>query len=100
MTLVQEYEQKIAKITQEVSVGSICAEVKAELQGILDRTDYIEALKVINNKGLLAYTMLPNKFGWKCQYYIDYVLRLLNSSRDDTEELKAAFKEYISLVRK
>ena len=40
---------------------------------IIDEKDSIAALRVINNKGLLPFTNLTNAFGWKRQYYIDYV---------------------------
>ena len=67
------------------------------LQHIIDNADYLGALKVINNKGLLPYTELSSCFGWKKDYYIDYVLRLLNVGDEMSIRLKNVFKEYIKI---
>lgn len=64
---------------------------------IVDR-DYTMALKVINNKGLLPYTKLPNKFGWKTDYYIDYVLLLLEKNDEVGNRLKQIFRQHISCL--
>ena len=69
--------------------------VREELQKIIDDKDYLAALKVINNKGLLPATNLPNVFGWKKQYYIEYVIRLLESKDSASEELCDIFREYV-----
>lgn len=53
---------------------------------------------MINNKGLLSYTKLPNKFGWKKDYYIDYVLLLLGKGDEVAEELKQVFRRYIANI--
>lgn len=68
-----------------------------ELQRIIDEKDYLAALRVINNKGLLPYTDLPNAFGWKKQYYIDYIIRLVGTHNDDSEALRSIFREFIIL---
>ena len=55
---------------------------------------HLESLTI---RGLLPYTGLSNSFGWKKQYYIDYVLKLLNVTDDCAEALRNIFKEYIPL---
>ena len=72
-------------------------QVKDELLCIVQNKDYLCALKVINNKGLLPYTGLTNCFGWKKDFYVDYVIRLL--SKKDTVGMQVAsiFKAYIDL---
>jgi hypothetical protein len=97
VTSVSEYTNNLNAIVQETRVGEVYSDVLTELQRIVDESDYLAALRVINNKGLLPYTNVSNHFGWKKQYYIDYVLRLLNSTDDCAEELRNIFKEHIPL---
>ena len=94
---VSEYIKNLGAIVNEVNVEEVYNRALTELQKIVDESDYLGALRVINNKGLLQYTNLSNAFGWKKQYYIDYVLRLLNSDDDCSEDLSNAFKLYIQL---
>lgn len=95
---VSEYVGNLSIIAQEVKVEEVYNDTLAELQKIVTESDYLGALRVINNKGLLPHTRLSNCFGWTKQYYIDYVLRLLGLTDDDcVEELKNAFKEYVPL---
>lgn len=96
-TSASEYAENLKSIAQNIMVEEIYQGELTELQRIVNEADFLEALRVINNKGLLPHTNLTNCFGWKKQYYIDYVLRLLDSTDDCVEELKNAFKNYISL---
>lgn len=66
-----------------------------ELQKIVDEKDYLGALRVINNKGLLPFTKLTNEFGWKKQYYIEYVIRLLELKDNTADELSNIFREFV-----
>ena len=68
-----------------------------KLQDIVERENCLEALKVINDKSLLSYTKLPTFFGWKQNYYIDYVLRLINND-EDGRKLNDIFRCYIKIV--
>ena len=70
---------------------------REELQKIIDEKDYLAALRVINNKGLLPFTNLTNAFGWKKQYYIDYVIRLIESKDSTSKELCDIFREYVPM---
>lgn len=94
---ILEYVEHLNSISLETRAEEVYDKVFNELQKIVDEKDYLGALRVINNKGLLPYTNLPNSFGWKKQYYIDYVLRLLNISDECSEELCNIFKEYVPL---
>ena len=67
-----------------------------KINKIIEDRDYLTALKIINNKGLLPYTQLSNKFGWKKDYYIDYVLQLVEKNNDVGNKLKQIFRQYIS----
>ena len=82
---------------RNIRIVDCTCEFVRRTQKIVDEKDYFAALRVINNKGLLPYTSLPNSFGWKKQYYSDYVLRLLDTTETCAEELKSVFKQHISL---
>ena len=90
-----EYKTAIESIPQTVNIDADYTQSQKRLQKILDDQDYFEALKLLNDKGLLSHSGLPNEFGWKKDCYIDYVLRLLNSSKA-AEELVPVFKKVCS----
>lgn len=94
---ISEYVENLNSISSETNAMEVYNSVLNELQRIVDEANYLEALRVINNKGLLPYTGLSNSFGWKKQYYVDYVLKLLNVTDDCAEALCNIFKEYIPL---
>lgn len=92
---VEKYKSNISSINYAINIDEIYNESKQELRRIVNNRDFLGALKVINNKGLLPYTQLSNFFGWKKDYYIDYVLRLLSAKDEISEQLKLAFRTYI-----
>lgn len=51
-----------------------------------------------SEKGLLPATNLSNKFGWKKDYYIDYVINLL-SGTDVSEKLCGVFRKYVNIEK-
>ena len=92
---INEYKLSLAEMVNMVKPQEEYDKSCEELQRIIDDKDYLAALRVINNKGLLPYTNLPNVFGWKKQYYIDYVIRLIESKDSTSEELCDIFREYV-----
>ena len=92
---IEEYKASLGGVVDIVNPQEEYNKVREELQKIIDDKDYLAALKVINNKGLLPSTNLPNVFGWKKQYYIEYVIRLLESKDSASEELCDIFREYV-----
>ena len=92
---IEEYKASLDGVVDIVNPQEEYNKVREELQKIIDDKDYLAALKVINNKGLLPSTNLPNVFGWKKQYYIEYVIRLLESKDSVSEELCDIFREYV-----
>lgn len=95
---IDEYKSNLNSLITEREVQNFYDEEIKILQKILEDKDYLSALKLINNKGLLAYTKLPNKFGWKKDYYIDYVLRLVGKKDDIGSQLKQVLCQYISIL--
>lgn len=93
---IEEYKLNLNNLVSVEDIESTYKEEINRLKKIIDDKNYLEALKVINNKGLLSYTGLPNKFGWKKDYYIDYVLLLLEKNNEISNKLKQIFKKYIS----
>ena len=94
---IDEYKSNIDEIHSSIdNLDSIFNEIKSELQSVVDDKDTNKALKLINYKGLLPDTKVSTYFGWKKDYYISYVLSIL----DDTiigEELKNVFKTHIRI---
>lgn len=97
VSTVDEYSDNLASVVAEAKVLEVYSETVAELQKIIDDSEYLAALRVINNKGLMQHSGLPAAFGWKRNYYIDYVLRLLDSNEPCAKELSAAIREHIPL---
>lgn len=93
---IEEYKSNLKNLVLLENIESTYEEEINRLKKIIDDKNYLEALKVINNKGLLPYTGLSSKFGWKKDYYIDYVLLLLEKNDKISNKLKQIFKKYIS----
>lgn len=93
---IDDYKATVGSIPKMVDVGLIYEQTRATLQKIIDGQDYLEALKFINNKGLLNVTGLPAAFGWKQDDYIAHVIRLLTVD-GVSEKLIAIFKQYIKI---
>lgn len=94
---INKYKDNIFSIKDAVSIDEIYNKCVQEIKSIIDNKDFLSALRVINNKGLLPYTQLSNYFGWKKDYYIDYVLRLLSIDDETSADLKVIFKSYINI---
>lgn len=94
---IADYSSNLASIAGVAKAEEIYSEICVELQKIADESDYLGALRVINNKGLLHHSGLPAAFGWKRNYYIDYVLRLLGSNEQCAKDLVAAIRAHIPL---
>ncbi len=94
---IEKYKESLDDIKDNVKPQEEYNKSMEELQKIIDEKDNIAALRVINNKGLLPFTNLTNAFGWKKQYYIDYVIRLLELKDDTADELGDIFREYVAV---
>ena len=93
---IDDYKATVGSIPKMVDVGLIYEQTRAALQKIIYDKNYLEALKFINNKGLLNVTGLPAAFGWRQDDYIAHVIRLLTVD-GVSEELVAVFKQYIKI---
>lgn len=98
VSTIEEYKSNLSELVLQTDLQSIYDQEIERMNKIIADRDYSMALKVINNKGLLPYTQLPNKFGWKKDYYIDYVLRLLERDDEVGNRLKQTFRQYISCL--
>ena len=94
---LQDYKTIINSLPTHIGLEAQYAECMNELQSIIDEQDYLKALRVINNKGLIAITGLSNQFGWTKDYYINQVLQFISSNDDDAKQLINIIKEYVSL---
>ena len=93
---IDEYITNLSELVTKSEIQTFYEQEIDTLQKIIKNKDYLGALKVINNKGLLSYTQLTNKFGWKEDYYINYVLLLVEKNDSIGNSLKQIFKQYIS----
>lgn len=96
---IEEYKSNLNELISLDDLQTTYDQEIERMNKIIANRDYLEALKVINNKGLLPYTQLPNKFGWKKDYYIDYVLLLLEKDDEVSNRLKQVFRQYISCLQ-
>ncbi len=94
---LEEFKQVLVSISEDIDIEEISRQIVVDLQGIINRKDYIDALKVINHKGLLAFTKLSNMFDWRKDAYINHVLRLVSINNDTGRTLRETFKTYISI---
>lgn len=92
---INEYKNAINDVGERISVDDISSEIRKELKLIIVGNDYLKALQVINNKGLIPKTGLPNIFGWNKKSYIDYVLRQVGAKEADA--IRHLLREYIPL---
>lgn len=94
-TTIDEYKNNLSEISSISDVQAIYDQEIERLNKIVADKDYLMALKVINNKGLLPFTKLTSKFGWKKDYYIDYVLLLVEKNDVIGNSLKQILRQYI-----
>lgn len=93
---IEEYKLILNQLFLMPDLQSLYDQEIEKINKIIEDRDYLTALKIINNKGLLPYTQLSNKFGWKKDYYIDYVLQLVEKNDGVGNKLKQIFRQYIS----
>ena len=92
---VDDFTKNVTSLSSEINIIEIYNDIKCDIQTIIDDKNYCKALKTINNKGLINASKLPNIFGWKKSYYIDYILNLL----DNSDEMISAMKKYVKIDR-
>lgn len=93
---IEEYETNLSESTSSSELQSIYKEKIEKINKIITDKNYIEALKIINDKGLLPYTKVASHFGWKKDYYVNYVLTLLGKDGTVENHLKDVLRKSIS----
>lgn len=96
---IEEYETAFLEDIKSINLKIFYEEYMKKLQGIINNKDYFAALKVINDKGLLAYTNLTNDFGWKKEQYIKQVIIFTGQNDEIGEKLRDIFRRYIPLPK-
>ena len=89
------YKNNLNNIHTNLNVEEIYTQELSIIDKIISENDFMSALKIINDKGLLSDTKLPNEFGWKKEYYIDYVLKLISRKDEVGERLRRSMRKYI-----
>ena len=92
---IQLYRDVLDSMHNDLNAEAIYTQELEMIDSIIGNKNYMEALKIINDKGLLPYTALSNKFGWKKEYYIEYVLRILEIGDTTGQGLRTSIRRYI-----
>lgn len=92
---IELYKNNLDGIHTNLNVEEVYRQELESIDKIISEKDFMGALKIINEKGLLPYTKLPNEFGWKKEYYIDYVLKLISRKDEVGERLRRSMRKYI-----
>lgn len=92
---IELYKNNLDGIHTNLNVEEVYRKELESIDKIISEKDFMGALKIINEKGLLPYTKLPNEFGWKKEYYIDYVLKLISRKDEVGERLRRSMRKYI-----
>lgn len=93
---IDKYIMCVNDLLSHLDIRKFYDECRGMLQRIINEKDYMEALRVINHKGLLSSTHLPGAFGWKKDYYIEQVLLFLDA-KDSGPGLREAMLKYVQL---
>ena len=89
------YKNNLNNIHTNLNVEEIYTQELSIIDKIISEKDFMPALKIINDKGLLPDTKLPNEFGWKKEYYIDYVLKLVSKRDEVGNRLRENMRRYV-----
>ena len=92
---IEIYRDNWNKIFTNLNVDEVYTQKLEMIDKIISEKNFIGALKIINDKGLLPYTELPNEFGWKKEYYIDYVLKLVSKKDEVGNRLRENMRRYV-----
>lgn len=94
---IDSLKSEIQYISQNINLDEIYKMEIKNIEKIIKDKDYLQALKIINNKGLLNFTKLPSEFGWKADYYQNQVINMLCYDNEYGDRLKDIFKKYIKI---
>ena len=94
---IDSLKSEIQYISQNINLDEIYKMEIKNIEKIIKDKDYLQALKIINNKGLLNFTKLPSEFGWKADYYQNQVVNILCYDDEYGDRLKEIFKKYIKI---
>ena len=94
---IDSLKSETQNISQNINLDEIYKMEIKNIETIIKDRDYLLALKIINNKGLLNFTKLPSEFGWKADYYQNQVINILCYDNEYGDRLKEIFKKYIKI---
>lgn len=89
------YKNNLNNIHANLNVEEIYTQELSIIDKVISEKDFMSALKIINDKGLLPDTKLPNEFGWKKEYYIDYMLKLVSKRDEVGNRLRESMRRYV-----
>ena len=89
------YKNNLNNIHTNLNVEEIYTQELSIIDKIISENDFMSSLKIINDKGLLSDTILPNELGWKIEYYTDYVLKLVSKRDEVGNRLRESMRRYV-----
>ncbi|OAA91239.1 DUF4435 domain-containing protein [Clostridium ljungdahlii] len=97
---IEEYEKNITSIESTLKVKDTYDLWINKIEEIIRKNDFYGALRITNNKGLLPSSGILSVLGWKKNYYIDYVLRLVDLNKQENDVIRNEFLKYINCEQK
>lgn len=92
---INDYDTKIKNLQTEINVIDVYSKIILDIDSIIESKNYLEALKIINNKGLLPESGILSKIKLKKEVYIDTVIRLIRCNREEGKQIREILKNYI-----
>ena len=89
----KEIDDNLHEFINKIDVNSLYNKRKEEIERIINEKDYLEAIKVYNNKGLLKE--MEDLLRYKSGKYSDDSLITLKDSEEAQKVLRAVFPQEI-----
>ncbi len=96
-TFATQAELEISRnnLIDQMNVAEVAALKNAEFQGLIDAGNYLEILKVFNNKGLLANSGVANLCGLIYSNYVPYVMAQIKGNTPTGTIIRDTIKAFI-----
>lgn len=94
---IDEYKEKIDMVQHKINVRDIYDRFISDIDKIIENKDYSNALKIINNKALIPSCGILSKTNMKKDNYIETIIRLIRSNKDEGKRIKGILNNYIQI---
>lgn len=94
---ISDYETNIKNLQDNVKIQDIYNQFILQIEQIIESRDYMEALKIINNKGLLPECGVLSHLTMKKNLYIDTIIKLIRTDKTEGIIIRNILKGYITI---